>query len=270
MDQQTPIEDKKSFLRNDPLLVCGMLTVYGVCILALIGATIWGLDRRNKKISVNATSTAFALATEQADATATAIVHSTEQAQYEFVDRFDDTSGWSIGGYQSEYWSGYRTIIDGKYIWNVNEVKKGFMATTDFDQMYISQDFDAYVDTKVVKGDVGDVCSGFLFRTSRQAWNGWGYLFVICNDATFEVSFDDQKDGWQAVSGRQYSSFIYPHYSNRLEISTRGTHSVFLINRQTVFETDDEWQRSGGLALVITVKKNPARITFDNFGFQSH
>ena len=89
MDQQTPIEDKKSFLRNDSLLVCGMLTFYGVCILVLIGAAIWGLDRRDQKISAYATSTAHAAATQHAKATATAMMRTTEQAQYEVIEPFD-------------------------------------------------------------------------------------------------------------------------------------------------------------------------------------
>jgi len=265
-------ENKKQFLRNDSLLVCSMLAIYGVCILGLIGAALWGLDRRNRRVSADATSTAFALATQQVYASATAVARSTEQAQYEFIDRFETSSAvqWSAGVQDSEYWSGYRYIRNGVYDWGVEEVKKNFISWADFDQIHISSpDFDMYVDTKVEEGGIGEVCSGLMFRMSPQGWNGWGYLFKVCNDGFFAVNFDDQKEGWQAVSGRRYSPFIYPSDWNRLQISTRGTHSVFLINGQTVFETDDEWQRSGGVALVFSADKAPARVLFDNFGFQS-
>lgn len=272
MNQRPPAEDKQQFLRNDRNLVCSLLVIYGICILGLMGATLLGLGLRSRRISARATSTAFALATQHTNMTATAIVRSTEQAQYEFIDRFETSQAaqWLTGVQDSEYWSGYRYIRNGVYEWGVDEVKKDFISWADFDQVQIlSPDFDMYVDTKVAEGGIGEVCSGLMFRTSRQGWNGWGYLFSICNDGSFSVDFDDQERGWQAVSGRRRSPFIHPSDWNRLEVSTRDTHSTFSINGQVVFETDDEWQRSGGIALACSAKEAPARVLFDNFGFQN-
>lgn len=268
MDQQIPIEDKKSFLRNDSLLVCGMLTFYGVCILVLIGAAIWGLDRRNQKISAEATSTARVFANR---ATATAMVRATEQAQYEVIETFDTNKrDWLVGADDNDYWSGYVSVEQGVYIWNVKDSKDGFVYWSKFSENQFIYDFDAYVDTKVEEGESGKVCSGFMFRAARLVSDY--YYFVLCNNAIVEINYHSDKDGWERLA--TIPPFSLPSYSedwNRLEISARGSHFTFFINGSQVYEMDDERLKTGGIALAIGInEKTSARILFDNFGFQYH
>jgi hypothetical protein len=101
MQIQSTAQPKKSFLQNDRMLVCSMLVIYGVCILGLIGAVFWGLNRRNQVISANATETAIVLITQEVEISATAVALSTEQSQYEFIDPFDKNLYYWGEGYES-------------------------------------------------------------------------------------------------------------------------------------------------------------------------
>ncbi len=270
MDPQQPAKNKNSFLQNDRRLVCGMFIVYGLCILGLIGATIWGLDRRSKRISANATSTAVALATQQAKATATAIARSTEQARFEVIDRFDDNKRKWRNGYQyDKYWVADLGMEDGTYLWDVKVTKQTFIEWANFPSDDQIEDFDVYVDTKVVEGSLGDVCSGLLFRISPDGWDEGGYYFSLCNNSVVKISYHTEKDGWERLASIQYDGDLADW--NRLEIIAHGTHFTFLINGAQIYEMDDDRQKVGGLALVIELsEKAPARVLFDNFGFQSH
>jgi hypothetical protein len=164
MNQETSIEDKNSSLRNDRRLVCGMFVFYGLCILGLMAGTLWVLDQRSKKISANATSTAFARSTQQAKVTATAIAHATEQTQYEVIDRFNSNAeNWKIESSDNEYMNGSISITKGVYLWNIQQVKKTFVWWANFRKEDKFEDFDVYVDSKIVDREPGDACSGLIF-----------------------------------------------------------------------------------------------------------
>lgn len=270
MEQQRTTENKRGFFRNERSLVCSMFVVYGLCILTAIAATLWGLDRRSKRISANATSTAFAVATHHANVTATAIVRATEQAQYELIDRFDtNKNNWRGGIENNKYWYGSTTIKDGVYLWNVKQAKDTFVSWADFSTNDPIGDFDVYVDIKILDASPGNVCSGFIFRMSPDGWDKGGYYFALCSDSSAKISYHTKKDGWESIAALPY--FSYSQEWNRLEISARGSHFNFLIDGNRVYEMDDDRQAVGSLALVIELnEKTPAKILFDNFGFQSH
>ena len=269
MTQQPTTENQKSFFQNDRKLVCSMLVIYGLCIFGAIAVTYWGLNRSRLTLAANATSTAFAVATQKANVTATAISHATQQAEYEFVDRFDDNKNdWRSGPENSEYWYGSTTIKDGVYVWQVSETKDGFISWSDFSVDDRIGDFDVYVDTKVVEGPPGEVCSGILFRISPVSSSNGYYYFSLCNDSLVKVSYHTKAEGWERIANVPY--YQRSRDWNRLEINARGSHFIFLVNNEQVYEMEDERQSVGGLALVAEVKeKTPAEILFDNFGFQS-
>jgi len=264
MKQDAPIEEKKSFLQNDHKLVCSMLVVYGLCIFGLVTATIWGLDRRNKKISADATSTANAIATQRANVTATVVAHSTEQAQYEFIDPFKDNSQfWFTDSVDDEYMKGSTAIQDGVYIWEVQKVKQTFVYWAHFRKGSQFKDFDVYVDSKIVE----DACSGFAFRAASREWDDGTYTFSVCNNSYFSVRYT--REEWEDISGWLYSNAIQNNDWNRLEIRARGDHFTFIINNEVVFEMTDERLSKGGLALLVEVEEEkPVTIWFDNFGLQ--
>jgi Domain of Unknown Function (DUF1080) len=261
MDQQTPIEDKKSFLRNDPLLVCAMLTFYGVCILALIGATIWGLDRRNQKISADATSTAIAVATQQANAT--------EQATVGFMDSFDGKSlYWPVEPIETEYSIGSTAINDGLYVWDIPEVKQPFVQWEFFQGGSRIRNFNIAIDSKVADDTAHNTCSGFGFRTASDVNRG-AYTFLVCKNSYFHVSYYERGE-WEAVSDEKYSSAINTFDWNRIEIIAQGDHFTFSINDEIVSEVIDDRLSSGGLALLVEInEEEPTTVWFDNFWFRS-
>ncbi len=270
MDEVKTVEDKKSFLQNDRKLVCSMLIIYGLCILGLVAATVWGLDRRSKAISANATSTAFAQATQQAKTTATAVAHATEQTQYEFIDRFNNNAEeWLIVSSDDEFMSGSVSITRGVYLWNIQEVKKTFVWWSDFREGDEFKDFDIYVDTKIVDKEPGDACSGFIFRADSGDREKGSYVFAVCSGSNFYVSYY-KGDEWKPILRGTYSRAIRNSDWNRLEIKARGNDFNFTINNDAVFEMTDDRQPKGGLALYVEVnEKRPVSISFDNFGFQS-
>ena len=270
MDNNNMTENKKGFLQNDRRLVCSMFVFYGICIIGLIAATFWRLNNIRETTAANATATAVINATQHANATSTAVARVTEQAQYEIIDRFEvESDRWFVGSNNNEYWRGDVGIKDGTYIWNVDEVKKTFVWWGDFYLGEHIKDFDVYVDTKFVDGTFGDVCSGLIFRKSPDGWNDGGYTFSICNDSHFEIDYHG-KDGWESIVSWLSSDSIRPEDWNRIEVSARGNNFTFTINDIFVFETIDDRQKEGGLAVFIELnKKNPAIIWFDNFGYQS-
>jgi len=263
------METKKGFLRNDRLLVCSMFVFYGVCILGLIGTTFWWLNQRNQTISANATATAAAMTTQQAAITSTAIARATEHAQYKFIDRFDSNSSrWTIGSQNSDYWEGSTRIKDGVYTWEVDKVKKTFVHWEDFYHGFPIKDFDVYLDVKFVEGPLGDVCGGLVFRKSPKGWDNGAFIFTICNDSTFKVEYHGE-NGWEYVSNWEDNDIIRRSDWNRIEITARGNLFSFTINNEAVYELTDDRQAEGGLAIIIDIKNTePSVILFDDFAYQ--
>jgi hypothetical protein len=258
---------KRGFLQNDKFLVCSMLSFYSICIAGLITAAFFWMNQKRETAFANATATRAAKVTEQAFATTTAIARTTEQAQYLYIDRFDNNKlNWREGEEDSKYWSGSTEIAKGVYKWNVEETKDTFMSWADYPLRSYQRDFDVYVDTKILTTHPGDACSGFLFRVAPTDLDDGGYYFSLCNDATASVSYHTEQDGWETIEG-----LFYPGYTddwNRLEIIARGTHCKFFINGELIYEMDDDRRVAGGLALAIELNEEvPATIWFDNFGF---
>jgi hypothetical protein len=268
--ENTPLENKKSLLQNDRLLVCSMLVFYGICMVGVMAVAFWGLRSRSQIMAANTTATANAFATQRANATSAAVAHATELAQYEMIDPFDtNKNDWITGFHDSEYWSGYRRIQDGVYTWQVDKVKKTFVSWADYSASKDSKDFDVYVDMKAPDSAMGAVCSGIVFRKFERAddTNDY-YYFGLCNNSTANISFHGGKEGWERLANVQV--FTTPGDWNRLELTARGSHFRFMINGTLVFEMDDDRLDSGDLGLALEIHEQvPATVLFDNFGYQS-
>ncbi len=264
----TTVENKKGFFQNDRLLVCSMLVFYGVCIIGVIAVTFLWLSQRNQASSANATSTAYVVATQQANATSTAAARSTELAQYELIDRFEsNANNWRIGEEDDAYWKGSIQVTSGVYVWDVQEVKQGFVLWADSPGNSYIKNYDTYVETKFEEVKAGDACSGLIFRKDILGWNTGGYAFAICSAGYFRIHYHNY-NGWQEINS-QYHPSIQRSGWNRLEVLINGSHFTFLINSQVVFETEDDRQPEGDVALMIEAEESGTKILFDNFGFQS-
>lgn len=260
---------KKSFFQNDRLLVCSMLVFYGICGIGLIAVIFLGVNRRAQTVAINSTSTAIVFGTQRAQATATAIARATELAGYELIDTFDSNiNRWRMGAEDSDYWSGSTQVTSGYYIWDVREVKESFVAWADFPGNDYIKNYDTYVDTKFAEVPPGsNACSGLIFRKAPLGWDTGGYTFVVCKAGYFTINYHNI-DGWQKIN-TQYHPSIRTSDWNRLEVLVKDAHFVFLINNQIVYETDDDRQSTGGVALIIDADESGTKILFDNFGYHS-
>lgn len=266
--QIQPMEQKKSFLQNDNLLVCSMLVIYGVCILGLVGAAFFGLNQISHKKSASETATAAVISTEQAHATSTAIALATEQAQYEFIDRFDkDTQRWTTGNENNDYFIGALTIVGGVYSWDIQKVKQPFMYESDYARGSRVRNADIYIDTKITESTKSYTCSGMIVRESTEGIDGGAYIFKICNNSEYSIWF--HKDNWINICKDTYAAVIRRTDWNRLAISLREDRFTFQINGQTVYTFTDDRQPTGNVAIYMETEGAPASIWFDNFGFQS-
>lgn len=272
MNQQTPLA-QQNLLKKDLLFACSLLVVVCIFVTALIVVPFWGAKRDQQRISAEATSTAFAVATQQVNATVTAVAHATEQAQYKFINQFDvNNYMWRQGPEDQEYWSGDIAVEGGVYVWDVQEVKDTFVSWADYSLSESIEDFDVYIDTKVVNGNPGKVCSGLIFRKapSVSGRDDYYYYFSLCNNSVAYIGYYSDKEGWETINSISAPAmFPYSKDWNRLEVSARGSHFIFLVNGSKIYELDDDRRKAGGIALFIELnEKTPARIVFDNFGFQ--
>lgn len=267
--EDSTAEPKKGFFQNDRMFVCGMLVLYSMCAIGVIALMFWGLDRRNRTISANATATGAAIATQNANVTATMAARLEDQDQYEFIEKFDSVSGrWYTGAYARQYGDATYAIHNGVYRWDVREAKE-FSFSIDFYKGNKIKNFDAYVDIKFVESGIESyVCPGMAFRKPTKDYADGAFIFSICADSTYKVQYYDS-DGWGPIT-YNYSDVIFLDDWNRIEIHAVNDKFVFSINHTQVFSMTDERLEQGGLALFLEVPEGEAAIIwFDNFGFQS-
>ncbi len=266
---QTEIDGNKNTRKKDLRFAGGMLGIYLACCILSIGGTFLLIKEDRKVSSANATATTKAVAAQQANATATATFRTTEHDNYEFIERFDSVSTlWYVGAYDRRFAIANTAIQDGFYIWDIED-PMGNTQGTDFTLDYKIKDFDVYIDSKFVESPgSGAVCGGLSFRRPSEDWAFGGYMFMICDDSRYNVSYYD-KDGWRAIT-QNYDDSILSAGWNRIEIIARADDFSFFINNKHVFEMTDDSSKEGRIGIYIHVDDgNSAVLWFDNFGFQS-
>jgi hypothetical protein len=272
MDDHPGAKDKSEVWRKDSLLVSCMFLTCCAFVFALITVPFWLSNESQKIISANATSTAYVVATQQAFSTATAVAHQKELETYEFVDHFDKNEyHWAEGSNDDEYSVDKKSVTGGVYLWEVKEVKKPFIAWEDFYRGVFSSNYDVYVDTRVVEGSPGTACSGLIFGMSDVGFDGGAYIFAVCNDTSYSLEYynENEKEAWQTIVGRSYHPSIQADNWNRLEVSSHAANFALFINGVQVYETTENRYAKGDLAVIVTLDEGPAKIEFDNFGYQS-
>jgi hypothetical protein len=266
MTLQPSPEKRKGFFRNNRRRLFRLPLILGLCILGLLAALSWGLDRSLPTPSASATATTDDAGTQQANATSTAVALFTEQDQYEYVERFDQKpKHWFVGTHDNEMVG----IKDGVYIWVIPS-SDGFTRYIDFDKGRNVRDFDVYIDLKVADSSAIDsVCSGFVFRKAPEGWEEGAYVFFLCNDHHYEVLYYE-KQNWDTIQVSEHTDLIQTGDWNRIGIDAQGEHFAFTINNAMVFEMSDGRRTSGSLGIYVQVPKNESVILWvDNFGFQS-
>lgn len=262
--------DKTSDPRKKDLkFVLIMLAIYTVCCVVFVsGSFLWIREDRNTR-QEHAVATQGAISTQQAFVTSTAMAHSTEQAQYEFIDRFDDNSGrWYQGKATGDYGDYSAYITDGVYVWSISDTG-GYIQGDDYYKGNNFKNFDLYVDIKFDEDtEAGTACSGLVFRKSTLGWEDGAYIFSICNDSHYEVYYYQIGD-WDSLTTSWARNTIVSGDWNRIEVHAMDDQFTFYINNSMVFEMTDSRRKTGRFGIYIEADEgSPALTWFDNFSYQ--
>jgi hypothetical protein len=174
-----------------------------------------------------------------------------------FTDSFNDNSnGWFVGDYGDRFVAGTRSIVNGKYRWEVQAYRPSrFSAVPKVDPV---SDFYLIVDARRVSG-ANSSLYGLLFR--RLDRNNF-YLFQINDDQYFAFELLDQ-DEWTTSIDWTRTSAIHPGKVNRLAVRGEGSYFEFFINGEFVGEADDDEFSSGIVGLVIGFPDAESKAVFE-------
>lgn len=270
MINQNEVDENKKIIRKDVWFACSMLIIYAICFILFVGGSYSWIREDRRATYENATATEAAFATQQANMTATVVAHVTEQAQYEYIERFDNGAGrWYTGDESGDFGEYSVFAKDGVYVWDITD-SKGYTKSIDyFRQESTFKDYDLYVDIKFASIPEGSVCSGLVFRKNFIGWDGGAYVFNICSNKRYYIAYY-KSENWDTIYSNRFTEINSTDW-NRIEVSAKGDHFVFTINNETVFETTDDRRSTGILGLFIELNNtNSAEIWFDNFGVQRH
>jgi hypothetical protein len=206
-------------------------------------------------------------ATAEAKATATALQPLLKQEQAwpaVLTEKFGDNSnGWQNGDVRDSYVTGTRSINDGLYTWKITAVKS--VSDYSFPTMPDQTDFFASVDlTMLQMPDDVDADAGMVFRynSTDQSW----YYFSINEKGVYYLGWYNGTD-WSTLIPQTFSPAIQPGKKNHLSVGAQGSQFIFLINDQMVDHFNNDYQKSGGIGvgLSLTEAGEKAIIQFANF-----
>ena len=249
------------------LVVVGIVAT---CVLAFIVFAIISEVGSNSRSSALDTisdtgapvATADTGATREAKATVDALQPLLKQEQAwpeSFSEKFlDNSHAWETGDVRDSYLTGSRTISDGTYTWKITAVKSVF--DSSFPTMPDQTDFYASVDlTPVNMPDDIDADTGIVFRynSTDQSW----YYFSI----------NDKGADWSTLIHQTKSAAILPGKKNRVAVGAQGSQFIFLINDQMVDYFNNDYLKSGGIGvgLSLTEAGEKGTVEFANFTVQS-
>lgn len=220
---------------------------------------------------VKTTATARAKATEivSKNATATELaLHTSATAfwkQATVVDPFDDNSNqWVTPSFDanSQYWSGFGSIVNGVYQFKVSQTRKPFAYWLPYSGT-TSNDFDLSVAAKRVGGTADQVCYGLYFRAVADKKYAW----AICDSQHYSVEYFDGTN-YNTLRDWTKNPAIKQDDWNVLWVSARKNVFTFYINDVKVDTLTNTSLQSGwpGMFFEIFNSDTPT-IQFDNFSF---
>lgn len=225
--------------------------------------------KRAQQTNTASAKTAIARSTQTANAQATTLAS-------DFFDGFDDNRNLWVSSIDNDYLTGSIGIsILGELFWKASTVKTAFTQSIGYSNSPYVHDFFVSVDAKRVSGTQGNVCYGVSFRESLDS----KYLFLVCDDQRYEVSYFDGKI-WNTLIPFTKSTAIEVPYSrtygklkppptpawNTLAIDAHGNEFTFYINGTEVARKSDSHLTDGTIRLAINMSDLiPAQVSFDNF-----
>jgi hypothetical protein len=254
------------------------LVVIGIVVACVIAFIVFAIaaesDSSTSSSSLGArsdtvvpTATFDARATREAKATVTALqpLLKLEQGWPAILtEKFlDNSNAWETGDERGSYVTGTRTISDGIYTWKITAEKSVF--DSSFPTMPEQTDFYASVDiTPVQMPDDIDADAGIAFRynSTDQSW----YYFSINDRGVYYLGYYNGSD-WSTLIPQTSSPAILPGKKNRLAVGAQGSQFIFLINDQMVDYFNNDYLKSGGIGVGVSLLKKgeKAIVTFANF-----
>jgi hypothetical protein len=218
--------------------------------------------------AVQATATAQAL---EVQATTTAQAKNAELMAYTYFDSFENNDNeWrSRDDEDNDFWSGSTTIENGVYIWQVTEVKEGFVSWADFNGADSTADFDLALKARRQEGLPDEFCYGLIFRKSPEGFSSGAYIFSLCENGFFKISYYNEEIRWETIQDWTETKVIHDNDWNLLEISARGPDFTLYINNQQVAQFSDDRLEEGIFSILIDIYEvSSGRIEFDFFALE--
>jgi hypothetical protein len=171
----------------------------------------------------------------------------------------DDSADWGEGPGNSELSNGERTIVDGRYVWDL-EALESFSWVTSPEGADL-QDFYMAVDVAREQANVGEISLVFRYQDTDNF-----YQFALCEAAQQYSVWMQYADDWDVLVNCTYSDAIAPDGSNRLAVIAHGGQFAFFINEQyvnTLLAPQLTGGRGGVMVEMDTAEQNV--YIFDNF-----
>ncbi|NIS80644.1 MAG: DnaJ domain-containing protein [Anaerolineales bacterium] len=175
-------------------------------------------------------------------------------------DSFDENmNNWPVGEFGDERWTGYGSLSDGKYRWDV-------IAHEDFIWCFypdhqLVKDFYLTVRAQI-PNDPMSTEIGLIFRKLGRNY----YVFSIRDDQRFRflLYFDNE---WTTLIPWTRVPVIMRGEENKLTVVAEGTHFRFFINDHYVGEAENTKLRAGRSGVAIVLHSGGAKVVFkfDNF-----
>lgn len=178
-------------------------------------------------------------------------------------DSFDDnSSGWTIGEKENEWWRGNKYLTDfGTYRWEMEGVQS--FVHHDEPEMPEITDFTLNVMAQRIEGPEATSIYGVVFR--QQAESDSFYEFKIADDQTFKVSLSQGPD-WTTLIDWSDATAIQPGAMNMITVEAQGGYFSFWINGEKVGEIEDYTLIQGKVGLVAELDEGEKAIfEFDDF-----
>lgn len=175
----------------------------------------------------------------------------------------NDDNYWLIGSQSSEYFDPVnRVIADGRYRWEARVSRANSISKVWLGDFRVS-DFHLIANSKHILGTRANSAWGLIFGVQD---NQNYYWFRMTDSKFFAVSVTENSQ-WRDLVAWTRTETIKPNGVNQLEVITRGTHLVFLINGQIISEADDDQFTRGLVGLAIEGYTQGENITFDFLDF---
>jgi hypothetical protein len=180
-----------------------------------------------------------------------------------YAETFAGTvTGWSLGPRRSERVTGNRSIVAGRFLWELTALRDEVWWSTPPGNSDSFTDFSVSIDIKRVSGPQSSY-TGLSFRYD----NSNNLYAVFVREETQRISLSIYQRGkWEDLLATSTSA-LKTDQANTIRIIAKGALFVVFVNGEYVGAVTDRRISSGRIYLITTLAKANESVTFefDNF-----